>query len=99
MLAAGAIAIATGQPHLEPYVAPPGHLGLSDPAWQTWIAGVEKAGILPMGSSIGSAHQMGSVRMGTKPTNSAVDPRGRVWGTQGLYVADTSVFPTGKRCT
>jgi len=22
-----------------------------------------------------------------------VDPSGRVWGTQGLYVADTSVFP------
>lgn len=26
--------------------------------------------------------------MGTKPTNSAVDPRGRVWGTESLYIAD-----------
>lgn len=26
--------------------------------------------------------------MGTKPSTSAVDPRGRVWGTEGLYVAD-----------
>lgn len=32
--------------------------------------------------------------MGTKPTNSAVDPRARVWGTESLYVADASVFPT-----
>lgn len=26
--------------------------------------------------------------MGVKPTTSVVDPRGRVWGTDGLYVAD-----------
>ena len=26
--------------------------------------------------------------MGTNPTNSAIDPRARVWGTEGLYVAD-----------
>ena len=97
LLAAGANAVATGQPHLEPYVAKDGHRGLDDPAWHEWVAGVKRAGILPMGTSVGSAHQMGSARMGTKPTNSAVDPRGRVWGTQGLYVADTSVFPTGAR--
>jgi choline dehydrogenase-like flavoprotein len=47
-----------------------------------------------MGGAMGSAHQMGSCQMGTRPSKSAVDPRGRVWGTQGLYVADASVFPT-----
>lgn len=26
--------------------------------------------------------------MGTKPSTSVIDPRGRVWGTEGLYVAD-----------
>ena len=55
---------------------------------------VQDAGIRPMGTLIGSAHQMGSNRMGVSPKSSAVDPRGRVWGTQGLYVADASVFPT-----
>lgn len=94
MLAAGAKAIMTGQPNLQPYVAKPHHKGLADPDWLAWIAGVEKAGIQVMGSSIGSAHQMGSNRMGTKPSNSVVDPRGRYWGAQGLYVADASVLPT-----
>jgi hypothetical protein len=42
----------------------------------------------------GSAHQMGTCRMGSSPTNSVVDTRGRVWGTKGLYVADASVFPS-----
>lgn len=32
--------------------------------------------------------------MGTKPSTSVVDPRGRVWGTESLYIADASVFPT-----
>ena len=37
---------------------------------------------------------MGSCQMGTRSSTSVVDPRGRVWGTKGLYVADASVFPT-----
>ncbi|KAK4771066.1 hypothetical protein SAY87_031598 [Trapa incisa] len=41
-----------------------------------------------------SAHQMGSCRMGTDPESSAVNPVGETWEVQGLYVADTSVFPT-----
>ncbi|EPE03522.1 long chain fatty acid oxidase [Ophiostoma piceae UAMH 11346] len=42
-----------------------------------------------------SAHQMGTCRMGDdKGQASVVDPRGRVWGTRGLYVADASVFPS-----
>ena len=41
-----------------------------------------------------SAHQMGSNQMSTKATTGVVDPRGRVWGTESLYIADASVFPT-----
>ena len=37
---------------------------------------------------------MGSCRMGTSPANSVVDPYGRVWGTDGLYICDASVFPS-----
>lgn len=41
-----------------------------------------------------SAHQMGSCRMGVDPKSSAVNPMGETWEIKGLYVADTSVFPT-----
>jgi long-chain-alcohol oxidase len=35
-----------------------------------------------------------SCQMGTKPSSSVVDPRGRVWGTNSLYVADAVRFPS-----
>ncbi|KAK3435199.1 hypothetical protein EUGRSUZ_D02566 [Eucalyptus grandis] len=41
-----------------------------------------------------SAHQMGSCRMGPNPRSSVVNPMGETWEVEGLYVADTSVFPT-----
>jgi choline dehydrogenase-like flavoprotein len=43
---------------------------------------------------IGSAHQMGSARMGTDPTTSVADPEGRLHDTPGVWVGDTSAFPT-----
>ncbi|MED6121709.1 hypothetical protein PIB30_032709 [Stylosanthes scabra] len=41
-----------------------------------------------------SAHQMGSCRMGNDPKRSVVNQMGETWEVEGLYVADTSVFPT-----
>ncbi|OAQ99523.1 hypothetical protein LLEC1_02539 [Akanthomyces lecanii] len=41
-----------------------------------------------------SAHQMGSCRMSAKPSGGVVDPKGKVWGCENLYVADGSVFPS-----
>jgi choline dehydrogenase-like flavoprotein len=32
--------------------------------------------------------------MGTAEGNSAVDEKGRVWGCEGLWVCDASVFPS-----
>ncbi|GAA5874602.1 hypothetical protein JCM16303_002918 [Sporobolomyces ruberrimus] len=93
-LIAGARRIATTQVDVEDYIPQAGHQYLADPAWKEWVAKVEKAGTYPGRCAIGSAHQMGSNQMGSKPSTSVVDSRGRVWGTEGLYVADASVFPT-----
>ncbi|KAG9150504.1 hypothetical protein Leryth_010880 [Lithospermum erythrorhizon] len=41
-----------------------------------------------------SAHQMGSCRMGIDEKTSVVNPMGETWEVEGLYVADSSVFPT-----
>ncbi|MEI6407760.1 MAG: GMC family oxidoreductase [Bacteroidota bacterium] len=43
-----------------------------------------------------SAHQMGTCRMGNSYVNDVVNPDGKVWGLNGLYVMDASVFP---RCS
>lgn len=37
---------------------------------------------------------MGTCRMGKSPKTSVVDPDCQVWGTDGLYVVDASVFPS-----
>ena len=41
-----------------------------------------------------TAHQMGTARMGATPEAGAIDPEGRVYGVDGLYVADASAFPS-----
>ena len=40
------------------------------------------------------AHQLGTARMGATPDEGAVDTELRVYGTQNVFVADGSVFPT-----
>lgn len=39
-------------------------------------------------------HVCGTARMGTKPDVSVTDQKGRVWGTENLYICDASLFPT-----
>jgi choline dehydrogenase-like flavoprotein len=39
-------------------------------------------------------HHIGTVRMGSDPSTGVVDPNGEVWGTKGLFVAGTAIFPT-----
>ncbi|KDP37817.1 hypothetical protein JCGZ_06719 [Jatropha curcas] len=46
-----------------------------------------------LSTQICSAHQMGSCRMGIDPRNSVVNEMGETWEVEGLFIADTSVFP------
>jgi len=41
-----------------------------------------------------ATHLFGAARMGTDARSSVVDPDFQVHGTEGLYVVDSSVFPT-----
>jgi choline dehydrogenase-like flavoprotein len=41
-----------------------------------------------------SAHQQGTVRLGTSPDRGGADPDGQVYGTRGVYVMDASIFPS-----
>ncbi len=56
----------------------------------------------PNRGTVFSAHQMGTARMGADPRDHVCDPTGRLRAgpsdrsiVRGLYVADTSLFPTG----
>ncbi len=39
-------------------------------------------------------HPLGTCRMGADPREAVVDPEGRVYGVDNLFVADGSIFPT-----
>lgn len=68
--------------------------GIADPRFQAWLQAMEAHGNKTPLTPFTSAHQMGTCRMSTSERTGVVDPRGRVWGTEGLYVADASVFPS-----
>jgi choline dehydrogenase-like flavoprotein len=60
----------------------------------TWLSALQNTSNAPPAGIFASAHQMGTNRMATHPSQGVVDPQGAVWGTRGLYVADASVFPS-----
>lgn len=68
--------------------------GVNEPAFASWLDLVRKKGLPSPDANFASAHQMGSCRMGVSERTSVVDPRGKVWGVEGLFVADASVFPS-----
>ena len=103
----GALEIQPGLPNVEPFVvAQNGDPELqanykdgqdpefTDPKFAQWLRALRKAGNHGPEATWLSAHQMGSCRMSAKATDGVVDPRGAVWGTNNLYVADASVFPS-----
>lgn len=68
--------------------------GINDEQFQAWLEELEAKGFPSPESVFVSAHQMGTCRMSKVEKEGVVDPTGRVWGTEGLYVADASVFPS-----
>lgn len=60
----------------------------------TYLASVQTRGIRDVNYCIQSAHQMGTCRMGVDPLTSVVDPTCEAWEVEGLFLGDTSVFPT-----
>lgn len=66
----------------------------ADPAFAAWLARGRRLGSALGNAMCSSAHQMGTCRMATSEEAGVVDARGRVWGSEGLYVADASVFPS-----
>ncbi|KAM0284819.1 hypothetical protein ACHAQH_001740 [Verticillium albo-atrum] len=86
-------------PGLEPFVraeakSNDGEAGVNDPSFAAWLERVKEVGNKPPNASYSSAHQMGTCRMAANEDEGVVDSRGRVFGTEGLYVADASVFPS-----
>ncbi len=68
--------------------------GAKELNFQAWLSEIRAKGLNPPEAIWGSAHQMGTCRMGSNQRSSVVDPKGKVWGVEGLYVADASVFPS-----
>lgn len=67
---------------------------INGPTFAAWLEKVRRLGAVPGNAPCASAHQMGTCRMSASGDGGVVDPQGKVWGTEGLYVADSSVFPS-----
>lgn len=74
--------------------------GINDPDFQYFLSTIRRLGLNPPDAAFGSAHQMGTCRMSSSEKGKdgqpggVVDPKGQVWGVEGLYVADASIFPS-----
>jgi choline dehydrogenase-like flavoprotein len=66
----------------------------NEDAFEAFITGHKKRGVVPNSTTIFSAHQMSSCRMSADPKNGAIRPSGETWEVSGLFVADGSVLPT-----
>lgn len=61
---------------------------------QADIAQARELTFAPATAPLISAHQQGTVRMAPSAEDGGARPDGLVWGTRGVYVVDSSLFPT-----
>ncbi|MFC5847373.1 GMC family oxidoreductase N-terminal domain-containing protein [Deinococcus petrolearius] len=61
---------------------------------EAFIAQVNAAPLGAGGQTLFSAHQMGSARMGLDPNTSVADVNGQLHDVPGVWIGDTSAFPT-----
>jgi len=94
MFAAGAkrVLIPSSENLLGSGTEAPSGLFMSDSSQADEVA--KRLAFIPNRTALTSAHLQGSNKMGTSPTNSVVGPDHHVWGTEALYVMDSSIFPS-----
>jgi len=85
-VAAGAEEIYLGHPTLEPWK--------KGEDLEAYIAGVTAEPVGFGGIAMFSAHQMSSAGMGNDPSTSVAKPSGELHDTPGVWIGDTSAFPT-----
>eukprot|EP00250_Pteridium_aquilinum_P021541 c25160_g1_i1 orf=131-2668(-) len=90
--AAGACQVGTYNSDGESYVV--NKDAMSDATFEEFLGRVRETSFQKLSTLTVSAHQMGSCRMGAHSSSSAVRPSGETWEIEGLFVADSSVFPT-----
>ena len=68
----------------------------SNHTFTRFIEEINNINYKPYNLAIGSAHQMGSARIGTDKETGVCDEQGKVHGLENVYVMDSSTFP---RCS
>jgi len=62
--------------------------------FDTYLSALESASYAPNDVTCFTAHQMGSCRMGSDPSDSVADGRGELHDVKGVWIGDASAFPT-----
>ena len=62
--------------------------------FEAFVAEIEAGSLEPNDIAAFTAHQMGSCRMGSDPSDSVADGRGELHDTAGVWIGDGSAFPT-----
>ncbi len=68
----------------------------SNESFEKFLGKIESIKNQPYRLAIGSAHQMGSAKIGVDEKNGVCDENGKVHGLDNVYVVDSSTFP---RCS
>ena len=67
---------------------------VSEVRLKRFLGEIERRGIARNRVIVGTAHQMGTCRLGGSAKTAVASPAGAVYGVEGLYIGDASGFPT-----